>query len=482
MHTSKLVQVLKNLSKEMIKDFDTYLQVSVLANRKGGEKSLLLFKSIYKYYPEFDSSKLDKEKIFKKIYPLEVYQNTGKFEKLMSKLLNLLKEFIVNQAPESKEDLYQLRVMYDFFAKNNLDNFAKINVKKYQKLYKEREVRDTTFFHESFLFERQLIRHQLFSNAVKTIEFSAAHLNLDTYYIFEKLELACRLLAIRRFLYPIPIGDNLVTLELLIPLLEKEFYEAPVIKVYYRAFKFLNSTKEKEEEDFQVFEQALNEYAAFLPKEQVNTLVTIIRNYCVTQYHQKVEGYLEKVFSIYKEHLEKQYLYVDGKLFASTMMNVVVFGLRLKEYDWVLHFIETHKESITGIASPIDAYNLNLANYYFHVNDYDQVLDLLKVDYEDVYYKLKARRMEIQTYFELDHVLLESKMDAFKIFVFRFSSDKISLKHKEGNRDFIDVLKQIKLPKTFRNEKRIEKLITKINNSKFVGEKEWLLEKLENLR
>lgn len=482
MHASKLVQVLRNLSKEEIKDFDAYLQASVLSNRKGGEKSLLLFKSIYKYYPEFAAAKLKKENIFKKIYPEEVYQNTGKFEKLMSKLLNLLQEFIIYQKSDLERDLYQLRIMNDFFAKNNLDGFAKTNIKKYQKLFKEKEVQDSLFFHEVFLFERQLIRHQLFSNNFKTINFSTVHLSLDTYYIFEKLELACRLLAIRRFLFPIPIGNSLVTLEHLTPLLENDFYEAPLIKVYYRAFKFLNSSKEKTEECFQVFEQTLNRYTRFMPKEQLNTLVTIIRNYCVTQYHHKTEGYLEKVFNVYKEHLEKQYLYVDGKLFASTLMNMVVFGLRLKRFDWVYDLIQAHKERITGIASAVDAYHLNLANYYFHVKNYEEVLNLLMVDYEDVYYKLKAKRMEIQTYFELDHVLLESKMDAFKIFIFRFSEEKISIKHKDGNRDFIDVLKQIKLPKTYKNEKRIEKLINKINNSTYINEKEWLLEKLENLR
>jgi len=82
----------------------------------------------------------------------------------------------------------------------------------------------------------------------------------------------------------------------------------------------------------------------------------------------------------------------------------------------------------------------------------------------------------------MKHVLLAPKMDAFKIYIYRFSTKKMTQKHKQANQNFIDLLKQIHLPRTFQNERRINKLITKINTFKFVHEKEWLLEKLEELR
>ena len=479
MHTSKLIQVLKTFSRKEIKDFGRYLNI---AKGKSGEQCKALFKVIFKYHPDYKSSGLKKEKVFKRTYPTQIY-NTGKLEKIMSHLFGLLQEFIVYQNSGIEKELHQIRVLTDFYIKKELYSFAEVNIKKYHKILKTEIKSDTSSFYDSFLLEKLVVEYQtLFYTSKKAIEASRVHLSLDSFYVFEKLELACRLLAVNRYLYPVVLEKKLTILEHLSPLLEDDFFDVPIIKLYYKAYNFLNCEEENIAQKFMEFEQALEVHYHSIPEEQLIPLVTIIRNYYIKQYHKGVEGYLEKTFYIYKDHLERGYLYVKDGLFASTMMNIVFSGLRLKKYDWVLNFIQTHKEKIIGTPSPVEAYKLNLANYYFHTAEYDRALDLLGYNYEDVYYKLIAKRMEIKIYFERNHLLLTPKIDAFKILIYRLPPNVISKKHKEGNRDFIDVLKQINLPKTYKNEKRIEKLATKISTSKFINEKDWLFEKLDALR
>ena len=73
-------------------------------------------------------------------------------------------------------------------------------------------------------------------------------------------------------------------------------------------------------------------------------------------------------------------------------------------------------------------------------------------------------------------------MDAFKIFIYRLPEGSFNRRSKEMNRNFIDLLRQIKLPKTLGHPDRIDKLAEKVRASPQLSDKEWLLDKLELMR
>lgn len=58
----------------------------------------------------------------------------------------------------------------------------------------------------------------------------------------------------------------------------------------------------------------------------------------------------------------------------------------------------------------------------------------------------------------------------------------ISVRQKLGDGNFIDILKQICLPRTDQSHSRIEKLLLKINSTEELAERLWLIEILEQLR
>lgn len=482
MHRSKLVKVLKKLSKAELRALQNFLNAAVFRDGLKTKSSLALFKLLLPHYPAFNKHTLKKETIHKKLYNQESYK-PGKLEKQMSGLFNLIQEFIIDQHTSNQSELQQTLILYTFYRGRGLNNLADILVKKYQKILKETQQGDSMYFYDTFLLEKEIANHQaIFLDAKKSINFPQALKDLDQYYIFEKLELACRLLAIHRFVFPVDLEDSLLLLDHLKPLMETDYFDVPIIKVYYKAYCFLNADEVDMEAAFLAFEISLKTHHAFISEELRLPLNSIIRNYCVLQCHRGVKGYLEKGFQVYKDHLEKGYLYSDGLLFTSTLTNLSGFGLRLKQFDWVLQFILDHQYKLTGTNTPEDVYNLNLANYYFCTKHYEKALDYLGETYEESYSKIKAKRLEIKIYYEMKHVLLTPKMDAFKIYIYRFPKKKITQKHKLANQNFIDLLKQIYLPRTFQNERRIDKLSLKTNTFKFVHEKEWLLEKLEELR
>lgn len=482
MHLSKLIRVLKEVSKEDVQGFVKYLESPLFHRSVGVKKGRELFMIIKSHHPLFESSGLNKERVYKQLYPKSEYKE-GKLEKLMSRLLKLLQEFIVFNHSDIKNELYQLRVLEKYYRNNQLHGMANQCEKKYRKQLGKINQRDATYYYDVFAIDKQIATYQThFPDTKKTLQLPTALENLDQYYIFEKLEMAFLMLSFHRFVAPVDFGKSLDLLEQLTPLLEQNYFEVPLIKVYYRAYRMLSADEATAEKKYLAFEQELENNFNQIPETPLKSLNAIIRNYCIMKYHDGVGAYLERTFRLYQEHLEKGYLYSDGKIFPATMGNIVVFGSRVKAFDWVLKFLKEHKDKITGTNNPDRVYRFNLANYHFYTAQYDKVLDHLNETHDHPHYKLWAKELEIKVYYEQRHVLLTSKIDAFKIYVYRLDLKYVTKKRKEGSQHFIDIIKQICLPRTFQNNKRIDKLIAKINTLQYVVDKEWLIEKLEELR
>jgi len=482
MQSSKLIQVLKCFTASELRVFQQFLDAPFLHKAKDLKNIQALFQLLKPYYPKFDSPKLTKRLVFDSLYPDNDFI-VGKVEKHQSRLFGVVKEFIIFQHSRLHGELHQHIALYSFYANRKLDNLSATTITAYQKAIAKKEQPSAAYFYERFLFEQQAKRYEVLSSSTKQPKYlSAALESLDHYYLLAKLDLACQLLSFHRMITPVDFQKSLKTIELLTPLLEEEYFDQPSIKVYFRAYQLLRTKGEEAEEEFATFERELKKYEGDIPLDQRKLLNAIIRNYSIVQYHKGVDSYLPKAFHIYQTHLREGYLYYENKLLPSTLGNIVVFGLRMKNEDWVWQFLQEHKNKITGTSNPEIVYQLNVANYYFHVQNYEKALAFLSYNNEDTYYRLSGKRLEIKIYYETKHVLLMSRIDSFKIYIYRLNSSQISPKQKIGNRNFIDLLKQIQLPKTFQNQKRIDKLVDKISSLDSITDKVWLLEKLEELR
>ena len=131
---------------------------------------------------------------------------------------------------------------------------------------------------------------------------------------------------------------------------------------------------------------------------------------------------------------------------------------------------------------PEEIYANNLARYYFELKKFDQALDCLAQNYDDTYYKIAAKLIEIKIYYEQENDLLEYKMQAFKVYLHRISTSLLPEVHKKGFKNFIDLLKQICHPSTLNNLARITKLQQKLKDRKVIAERDWLQQKLEEMR
>lgn len=102
MHASKLFTLLRGLRPEEIHWFQKFLKSPFYNNAGANAFTIRLFELIKKYLPELDSSKLKKEKVFKKLFPNEKF-NVQKLRKVMFELANLTEEFFITMHLRNKD-------------------------------------------------------------------------------------------------------------------------------------------------------------------------------------------------------------------------------------------------------------------------------------------------------------------------------------------------------------------------------------------
>ena len=482
MHSSKLIKIFSIFNEEELSHLQQFLRSPYFFNKLPSNEILVLFDHIQYCLFHGEEEKLSKEFTFQVVFQSDKFVK-GKLEKMMSTLLKATEKFMVYhfsglQENETKQKL----ILAKLFRQRKLDHQFELIIKQLNKLQSRVERKNNAFYYTQFLIEKEISDFESFYNTRdKDLNLLNTMRNLDTYYFSTRLEHACWLFSQAKHHASSDWKKKDYILEKLTPIMgDTPFNEIPLIKVYLLVYQFL----EEKENVFSTLEQLLEQYEDQLPWRQMKDLQALCRNYFIMKYNEGEEKYLTEAFRLYKLHLEKGYLYhEDDLLIPSTFGNLVTMGIKLEQFDWVFNFIESCKDRITGTDAPEDIYNFNVAQYYFAIKDYDSSLDSLSFNYEDLYYKMAAKRLELKVYYEMESELLEPRMDAFKILTFRLSKKMLSATHQKANNNFIDLLKQIINPKTKGNIGRVEKLIEKINNQKkTLSEKEWLLDILESMK
>lgn len=484
MKKSKLLEVLGVLSAEEMHRLGLFLQSPYFHQSTVAADELRLFDLLLRYFPDYEAANLEKDVVYKEVYP-DSPNVKGKLEKRMSRLLKHIENFMfLEEAVKPGNDFQKAKLVSQFYRRKELRRLYEISLNNLQKRQDGIKRKGSLDLLHEFQVQEEISQYQsLHHNRKHDINLVNTLQSLDNFFLVAKLEYACALLSQAQFNTEVDLSDSLLLLEKLEPLLLDENYEkSPLVEVFTQVFLILQKIKKGEEVDISVieeFEHLLQTSEAYLPVELLKYFHALCRNFYTWYSNNGHVAIKEKMFNVYREHLEKGYLYYNGGIIPSTFHNMVNIGLIAKEFDWVYTFLQEHKGQIVGTQFPHEVYAFNMANYYLQMKNYNQALDFLVEDYEDFYYQIIAKRIEIKIYFELESELLEPRISAFRFFLRRLSKKKLPEVQREGNNNFINVLKQILSPKSYNNPSRIAKLRDKVTNTAVIKEKEWLLEKLE---
>ena len=247
----------------------------------------------------------------------------------------------------------------------------------------------------------------------------------------------------------------------------------PVIQIYCLGLDTLLKNK-----SYDTFCRELSLASDILSFEQLQMFHAIERNSMAKSYNKGEDSLCLPYFNMLKEHLSKGYLHYANGLMMSTFINIVTMGLHSGAYDWIEEFIETYAPQLVGTEEKNELLQYNKANLAFHRGKIKEAFNLLpNHKFKDYGYELALRRLEIKICYELESETLDSKLNAFKNYLFEAHRRNLPTDKYEPNNKFVNMVKRI-LDIGIKTDKA-HKLKKQLLESKHYTDRVWLLAKLD---
>lgn len=465
---NKLLTILLTFSNYELNRFRKYL-LSPFFNEN--QVLIQLFDFLSKKIKKKDIANLTKQEIWQQLFPTSSFEDV-KFRRYCSDLTRLVTDFLTYEAYK-KNTNEQVTTLIKVIADRNLSKLYEPLARKEQKRLEKQPIQDAIAHYQKYNLAatQGLFKH---INRTKPIDILSVVKNLDAFYISEKLKYYCTLL---NYQYLVDIKEELPFITPLMQYLAQanEVEKFPSITIYY--YISLTLSTPKEENNYQLLKKALADYSHLFPKKEAWMMYGYAQNYCIRKINTGDSQYLDELFQLYKEGLDKGLLFTNDELSPWHYKNIVVVGLRLNAFDWVEMFIEKYHVYLNKSFQK-NAYSYSLAKLHFYKKEYGKVIQRLQsITYEDMFYQLDAKSMLLKTYYELDEVeALYSLMDSFKILLKR--KNVISDRHRTNHLNFLKILKKLlNLPSLGREG--VAKIKEEIEATKQIADVNWLLEKLK---
>jgi hypothetical protein len=422
---------------------------------------------------------LTKEKIWKKLYKTEPYQDT-RFRKLGSELLRLVEGFLAQEIYE-KKPLQQINYLFEAIGQKKIEKLYSSTESNARLISAQQLQKPADFYYYQYLIEKNYyesldvdMQRGEKSNVDKIINY------LDEFFLAEKIKWYVSILS-RKSL--VAHEYHLLFIDEIIEYLRRNSYEHnPVITVYYQLL--LTRIESENESHYHKLKEILLKYETQFSLNELYELYSGALNFCIRKSNEGNTNFMLELHNLYKIMLDKNIAFHASKnneLSPWDFKNAIQGALRLGNYEWTEDFIKNYQSKLPNEFRE-NAVSYNLGLVYFYQKKFDKVKEQLReVEYEDIAYNLGSKSMLLAIYYEQDEDdALLSLMDTFKAYLYRHKDIADNKKVP-----YLNLMKYIrKMLKLNHGDKReIEVIRKEIEEDRKVGiaSEKWLLEKLAEL-
>lgn len=478
MLNTSVISVFKTFSRDEIKRFEEFL-LSPYYNKK----SVLvnLFKIIKKHEPEYNSSLLDRKKIWNKLYRDKEF-NYGVMKNLIYDLGKAADKFIELKNYESNEKLNGLILMQEQMERNLNIAFEK-TFRAYKSQLSEMK-QDNEYFYYCYRImkmEREFTSHLDNAKAEKRIDEEKEIEFLTLFYINECADVYNSLLINGSYVNKDFKNDNL---NLFIDFMErfdqsyKEITGCSLLNlkiildknsdIYFTSLKNIfmkNSVK---------FSSSFN-----------SNLGLTLMEYCNRSIMNGKTDFVKEMYEISLYVFQNSLLMNDkgGYLNPNVFTQLVSTACSLNKFEWVKKFIKDNIEKIHHEYRE-KFYNFAYVTLNFKMKKYSEALEYVsKMDIKSPMDHVSVKRYQLMIYYESGYTdELYSLIEAFRNFISKNKKLAESVKLQAGKFVyFIKKLSDIKFRYYSDDKTDILKLKSELIQSEVIN-KVWLLEKIHELQ
>jgi hypothetical protein len=405
---------------------------------------------------------------------------------LLSDLLQFTHDFLaleaLRQDPHAREAYIQ-----EALLQRRLHPQADRTARRWRRRLEQAAIREEAHYYATYRWEqyRELRR-------VKGAERSFdPHLQaqsgaLDHFYTLSQLSIYCEMLNRGQI---VQSGYQLPFLKEILDRLDQQdnpLRELPLARIYRALIGMF--TEQDAEGCYDQAKAILREEKERISPARRKSLYAYLINFAVRQINRGQPVYYQEAFELYQQLTTEGLLLEEGRLSQWTFTNIVTLSVRMGEYEWARHFMDTYR----GALPPADrqtVYPYNLASLQFQLEDYTQALQHLHVLQftKDDFYQMATKILQLKCFYQLrEYEALRALASTTRQYLVR--NRQLSDYQRQANLQFVRVIRAMaslreQAPRLSREQARQKaRLLEEKLEEKTVSNKSWLLEVWRHLR
>lgn len=438
-----------------------------------------LFDLIKKNYPEFDQNKIEKEKIFAKLFPGIPFKDST-LRLLMYYLYELVEKFLAYNRFSSDKffhkevllgELFDRKLFKDYekiieAANDELDNFIVRDAYYFRNRYEFAEHK-LSYLAEIYMgkYEKYLTKEniQLFSD------------NITYFYLISVLKYYAITLN-TMYLYNVKV-DTSVFDNILKNFNINQFTNVPMITIYYRVIQLF--LRPDDEENYYSLKELIIKNEDLIG-QSIGDLYINLENYCARCSRKGKHKFLQESFDIYEMELKKKTYSQYGSMPNSFFSSFVVTAGKLKKFEWLRKFIIDYKDELNE-QSKEAYYFYSMSFLENEEGNFVKALEYLaKSKPEEVYLKMDLRILQCRIYYSLAwNIPLQSLLDTFKKTV--QNNKYITDLRKVQYYKFIKYTNQLNNIRYKDDKASADVLLDELKHDEFFAYKIWVVDEAEKL-
>lgn len=472
MQKSVLVEIISVLDKKELRRLHKWL-LSPAHNQR--EDVVQLFEYLSKHITDENDKALEKERVWKHLFPKEPFDD-ARIRQSMYFLLQNVEEFLV--FTELQKDAAKTQsILLKVYRSRKIDRAFRLTMETAKKRQQSEKHRNSAFFKAQCELEEEqyeLLRTQKWTTDFKFQNFSDI---LDLSYMSDKLRFSCTMLSHQS------VNKNANydygTLNDILTYIQRHEHilQEPAISIYYYAYKAL--TEAENPEYFEHLIKVIFGSSDAFPLNELHDAYLLALNYCTGRINRGQREYIKQAFDLYKNGCETGILLQNNIISKTGFGNTVLYAITLKEFAWVERFIymfeknleEKHRKSMV---------NFSLARLFFEQNQYDKAQQyLLDFEYDDPVMNMIAKTILLKIYFE------RRNLNAFESLVESMRSYLQRQEHLQAHKQlFKNLLSQMKKLINLNpySKADIDKFEAGVREANPLSDREWFLAQVEKMR
>ena len=478
MHNTKLITLLKSLSKTELKALKNFLESKFSGTSK---RVVRLFDLLRKRHPDWLEKELEPSYLFYKIFGKGKVFNDHALRKLRSELVQNIEDFLIYSELEKKPFLKK-KLLIQSLGVHNLYKLFKKESETCINDLQILEVKDDDNFHELNKLNWSLYEHIETPKYQLNGHFVVQALdNLENSYLINKLKLLYELQErYRKFKEPheISLLNEVGKLD------KKRIYDNPVAFLYWKFIQLNEGAINLEK--FRSILNLYQQYHSNLKPPLKRAFFVYLINYTIRAINEGHLFFKEVQLECYQYGDKQELLTLNGKISRSTFVNIITLAAYLKKHTWLSQFIERNAPLLDESYRTV---TLNFANayLYFSQKKFEAAAELLfKTKFSKPGFKLLSKTLEARSRYEYynqyeEYESLKNKMDAFEKYVTKEKG--LVEQNRLAYKNFILIMKnmlQWKVSGRY-SENKFLTAIQKIEQEPIIA-KNWLLEKMKHFK